>query len=595
MTFSFSRRRGRQRRQWVTAAAAVFIFLAAAFYLYGTRLRLSLVFNHGLELFQQGHYDRALAEFNRILEKSANHPQAVDAIGLVYLFQGDLVRAEIKYEQAVKLGLRLNRRLSHVKYGQHFLSRGSYAPAALEFKHALNLSPRDPEAQLGLALSLHALGRLTEAIEAYRKAVALDPEMKLGHQKLSQARAELERGFIYYIYDRRNTPLARFPVSGREGRRYYPLAQYAAHVIGHHSAEHGQAGLERAFAAYLPGNTVTLTIDARWQRAADQAMGWYKGSLVAVQPKTGEILALVNHPSYNPNRVDEDWKRIAANRNQPLRNRAFENLYTPGSIFKLVSAAAALETELDLSTIFPVQCPGARRFGGQTFWCWQKHGRVESLQSALDTSCNLAMAEIGFSLGPDRLYEYANKFGFGAPLICAWDSAVLDLNLPIATSLAPMPADDRFALAERACGLGKDIFISPLHAALLAAAVANDGRMPAPYVVKEIKTIRGDVLGRAEPRLLATPIRPETAKTLTTFMVDAVEHGIGRKAAIKGLAVAGKTGTTGDSRQGLNGWFICFAPADNPQVALAVYAEKEGTGMDRAAPIARDFLMSILK
>ncbi|MEW6517123.1 MAG: penicillin-binding transpeptidase domain-containing protein [candidate division FCPU426 bacterium] len=595
MSFSLSRRQGRRRRRWVTAAAVLLVFLAAAFYLYGTRLRLNLIFNHALTLFQQGHYDQALEQFNRILEKSANHPQAVDAIGLVYLFQGDLVKAEIKYDQAVKFGLRLNRRLSHVKYGQYFLSRGSYAPAGLEFKHALDLSPRDAEAHLGYALSLHAQGRLTDAIDAYRKAVSLDPDLKLGHQKLSEARSELERGFIYYIYDRRGTPLARFPVSNREGRRYYPLAQYASHVIGYHSEEHGQAGLERAFASYLPGNTVTLTIDARWQRAADQAMGWYKGSLVAIQPKTGEILALVNHPSYNPNRVDEDWKRITSNRNQPLKNRAFETLYTPGSIFKLVTAAAALETELNLSTIFPVQCPGARRFGDQTFWCWQKHGRVESLQSALDTSCNLAMAEIGFALGPDRLYEYANKFGFGAPVACAWSSQVLDCNLPIATSLAPMVSDDRFSLASRACGLGEDIFITPLHAALLAATVANEGRMPAPFVVKEIKNIRGDMLGQAEPRVLATPIQPETAKALTAFMVDAVAHGIGRKAAVEGLTVAGKTGTTGNSRQGLNGWFICFAPAERPQVALAVYAEKEGTGMDRAAPIAREFLLSILK
>ncbi len=595
LSFTSRRRQDRRKRRLITVSLILLVLLSAAAYLYGSRIRVSLHMNKGRAYYQQRHFDQALLEFNRVLEMSTNQPQAIDAIGLIYLSQGDLVRAEIKYEQALKHGLKSNRRFNHVKVGNGYLARGIYAPAELEFRHVLDLTPRDPGAQLGHALSLHALGRLTEAIEAYRKSLDLNSDLKLAQEKLNQARQELERGFIYYIHDRHGTPLARYPVARRAGRRYYSLAQYAAHLIGYVSEQHGSAGLERALATYLPGNQVTLTLDARWQRLADQAMGWRKGALVALDPKTGEILALINHPSFNPNRIDQDWKRITGNKNQPLKNRALEGLFKPGSIFKLITSAAALETDLDLVHIFPVNCTGAVRYSGRTFWCWRRHGQIDSLQAALDTSCNLAMAEVGFALGPDRLYEYSNKFGFGAPITCSFKSEVLDLSFPVATSMAPMVNDNRYDLANRSCGLGEDIAMSPLHAAMLAAAIANQGKMMAPFFIKEIKNIRGQILGHGEPSILRTPVRPETARLIKLYMIDTVQHGIGKKAAIPGITVAGKTGTTGDSRHGLNGWFICFAPAENPRVALAVYAEKEGTGMDIAAPIARRFIESVLK
>jgi penicillin-binding protein A len=595
LSFSSRRKQERRKRRLITSFIIVLVFFSAALYMYGGRIRITIHMNKGRMYYQQRNFDQALMEFNRVLKLSSNHPQAIDAVGLIYLAQGDLVRAEIKYEQAIKHGLKANRRFNHIKVGQTYLNRGIYAPAELEFRHALDITPNDANAHLGHALSLHAMGRLTESIEDYRKSLAANPDLKIAQTKLNQAREELERGFRYYIYDRRGNPLARFPIARHSGRRYYPLAQYAAHLVGYVSQTHGNAGLEKALEPYLPGNVVTLTIDSKWQRAADQAMGWRKGSLVALNPKTGEILAAVNHPSFNPNRIDQDWKKITHNKNQPLKNRALEGLYKPGSIFKLITAAASLETDLDMAQIFPVNCTGAVRYSGKTFWCWRRHGRVDTLQAALDTSCNLAMAEVGFTLGPDRLYEFSNKFGFGAPITCSFKSELLDFSYPLATSVAPMVDDYRYALADRSCGLGSDIAISPLHAAMLAATIANQGRMMAPFFIKEIKNIQDEILGQGVPVVLRTPIQPETAIRIRDFMVDTVQHGIGKKAQIKGIKVAGKTGTTGDSRQGLNGWFICFAPADNPRVAVAVYAEKEGTGMDMAAPIARRFLESVLK
>jgi penicillin-binding protein A len=598
MSFStHSRRRQvRRKRRVLTTAVISLVFLSAAVYLYGGRFRMYLLLNQGKTFLQAGNLEQALGTFNQVLKLHPNHAQATDAVGLTYLIQGDLVRAEVKYDQAVKLGLTPNRLFAHAKIGDGYLARGLYAPAEVEFAHALDLTPRDANARLGHAYSLHALGRVAEAIDEYRKLLALNPDLKAAQTGLARARQDLERGFMYYLYDRRRTPLARYAFLGRPARRYYPLAQYGAHVTGYVSEAHGRAGLEKALESYLPGNSVTLTINADWQRAADRAMRWRKGSLVALDPATGEILALVNHPSFDPNRVDEDWERIQRNRNEPLKNRGTEGLYQPGSIFKTITAAAALENHLALDRIFPVICRGSTRFDDQTFWCWQRHGSVSSIQEALDTSCNIAMAEVGFALGSDRLYECASRFGFGAPLQVPSRSRWLANTLSLATSAAPAASDSRFALANYSCGLGEGMVITPLHAAMLAAAIGNQGRMLSPYLVKEITNIRGETLARSEPALLTTPVSPELAAQLKTFMVDTVANGIGEKAQIKGITVAGKTGTTGDSQHGgLNGWFICFAPAEAPKIAVAVYAEREGTGMDMAAPIAREFLEDALR
>lgn len=585
----------RQKRRLLMATMVGLVFVFAAIYLYSSQVRMAWLLNKGHTYVQQGNLDQALVEFNRVLKIYTNHPQAIDAIGLVYMLQGDLVRAEIKYEQAVKLGLRPNRQFNHAKIGDQYLNRGLYGPAEIEFRHALDLSSRDPHLHLGYAMSLHALGRVADAIEAYRKSLNLDPSLKIAQTLLNRARQELESGNINYILDRHQAPLARFWFQRQEGRRSYTLAQYAAHVTGFISREHGSMGLEKSLAAYLPGNTVRLTIDADWQRAADRALGWRKGSLVALDPATGEILALVNHPSFNPNQIDEDWEKLLRNKNLPLKNRALEGLYEPGSIFKIITAAAAIESKIDMSRIFPIHCTGGVRFDQKAFWCWKRHGQVDSLQVALDSSCNLAMAEVGFALGPLRLYEYANKFGFGVSLKAPNKSDLLEWSFPLATSAAPMPADTRFDVAEYACGLGEGTLITPLHAAVLAAAIANQGRMMSPYYVKEIRNIRGDLLAERGPVTLRSPITPEVALKIKNLMIDTVRHGIGSRAQVAGITVAGKTGTTGDSLHGLNGWFICFAPAENPSVAVAIFTEREGTGMDVAAPIARLFLQDVLQ
>lgn len=598
MPLSFRRRqkKERQRQRLFALLAILLVFLLAAVYLYGNRIKVSLQMNKGHAYFTQGNLDQALMAFNKVLAMKANYPQAIDAIGLIYLTQGDLVRAEIKYEQAIKHGLKFSRRFDHSKIGYSYLSRGIYPQAELEFNHALDISPKESDAQLGHGLALHALGRLTEAISAYRQSLSLNPDLKLAQEKLNQARDELDRDFITYIYDRHQTPLARYSVRSQQKKRYYALAQYTSHIIGYTSEEYGQAGLERALAPYLPGNTVTLTIDADWQRAADRAMGWKKGSLVALDPKTGEIKAIINHPFYNPNRIDQDWSRIIKNKNEPLKNRALGGLYKPGSIFKIITSAAAIESELNLDTIFPVNCSGSVRYSQRSFWCWRRHGQIDSLQAALDTSCNIAMAEVAFGLGPDRLYEFSNKFGFGAPITLAFESKMMDISLPIATSLAPMINASRYHLANRSCGLGDDIKITPLHAAMLAATIANQGKMMQPYLIKEIKNIKDDIIGQGKPKVFRTPIKMATAEMIKAFMIDTVAHGIGKKAQVKGFTVAGKTGTTGSSaRAGLNGWFISFAPAEDPQVAIAIFVDREGSGKDHAAPIARLFYQEILK
>jgi peptidoglycan glycosyltransferase len=166
-----------------------------------------------------------------------------------------------------------------------------------------------------------------------------------------------------------------------------------------------------------------------------------------------------------------------------------------------------------------------------------------------------------------------------------------------ATSLAPMPADNQFALAERACGLGEDYRITPLRAAMLAAAVANHGQLMRPCLIKEVRNIAGEVIASNSPALFHQVMSAETAEKLKDYMIDTTERGIGRKAKVSGVLVAGKTGTarTNKKQKGLDAWFICFAPADKPQVAIAVLAEDEGKGMEVAAPIARSVIQDLIQ
>ncbi|MGH7739395.1 MAG: penicillin-binding transpeptidase domain-containing protein, partial [bacterium] len=230
---------------------------------------------------------------------------------------------------------------------------------------------------------------------------------------------------------------------------------------------------------------------------------------------------------------------------------------------------------------------GYEYIDGKVFYDWKKHGTIHSLQEAFDASCNISYAKLGLALGEDKVLEFNNRFGF--------NSLPKTLSLPVSMSYSPKLGLSRYELADTATGLGADFRITPLNAALIAAAIANDGVMMSPYLVEKLTTINGTVLKENKPVVYKKSISRQTAGFITSMMLNEVERGIGAKARVPGLEVAGKTGTSGSRNPNFNAWFICFAPVENPKIAIAVLAEQGGEGKDVAAPIAKKALKGIMQ
>jgi penicillin-binding protein A len=543
----------------------------------------------GLKHWKSGDLELAKMEFNKVLNRMPGDAKAVDGLGMVEIKADNPDKAKQLYEQAMKMGLTFSRKFDHLKTGQSFIDEGKYEKARLELAHALELQPNNPEVLIALGTAERALGDVLKGEKDYEQAFHFDPKNRKMQVFLEQAREEKDRGSIYYIFDRNGAPLALQWI--KNGERDYPYGKEFAHLIGYIDQKttynRGSTGLEKLYQSYFPGNKLYLTIDYRIQRLISKCMGWQKGAIVVLNPRTGEILGCVSQPTYTPQRVREDWWKYTSNPNNPLRNRAFESLYEPGSIIKIITSAAAIEKNLNLNTVFPLYCKGYTHVDGKLFMDWQKHKNVKSLEEAFDASCNVSFAQLGFALGEDALFEFNNRFGFNV--------VPKTILLPVVASTSPKMGLARYELAETATGLGKDFKITPLNAAMMASAIADDGVLMSPYLISRLTNINGKVLEEKKPVVYKTTISRQTAQFLTTMMVNDVERGIGVKARVAGLKSAGKTGTSGSRNPNFHGWFISFAPAENPKIAMAIVAEHGGTGKDIAAPIARKIYEGLLE
>jgi len=422
--------------------------------------------------------------------------------------------------------------------------------------------------------------------------------------------AEAARQIIWgRILDRSGRPLAWTEARPGPSRRVYAYPALAP-VIGFRSHRHGTGGIEAAYDRQLSTETaqtgtrdilnavldrrsagadVVLTIDSSLQKAADEALGEQRGAVVLLDPRDGDILAMASHPTFDPNTLDADWERLRAAGSAPLLNHATQGRYAPGSIFKTVILAAALQEGIaspsdvfddGMAVLvvegFPIHCENNPR-GLNTF----------DLAHAYAYSCNVTFARLGLELGSLRVKTYAERFGFGQPI---------PLDIPTAASqLSNFPLlIDRVELASAAFGQG-EVLVTPLHMALIAAAIANNGQMPQPRLVREVRDSRGTVLKRTEPGVWRVPVTARTAAVVRDMMVVATEDGWGKQAQIAGVKVAGKTGTAqvgGEAEP--HAWFIGFAPAKEPKAAVAVLVENGGEGSLVAAPIAQQVLKAAL-
>jgi peptidoglycan glycosyltransferase len=408
--------------------------------------------------------------------------------------------------------------------------------------------------------------------------------------------------------------------------RIYLDPQVYAFATGYYSHVYGSAGIERFDNSILAGTDdrlfvkrivelltrnataggdVTLTLNAAAQEAAYRGLAGRRGAVVAVEPATGRILALVSSPSFDPNMLaahdgaaqTKAWTGLNADPNTPLLDRALNQTYPPGSTFKLVTAAAALssgqytptsavpgpaklalpQTSSSLPNDFKGTCtPGS----DQT-----------TITQALQRSCNTTFGAIGMALGDHALRKQADAFGFDGGL---------NIPLPVSTSVFPNNLNDP-QTAQSAIGQ-YDVRATPLQMAMIAAGIANQGTVMVPYLVEQLRSRDLEVLNRTDPRVFSHAITPQVAAELTAIMVGVVDDGTGTNAQIPGVKVAGKTGTAqvGNGKNP-DAWFVSFAPAENPTVAVAVVLENGGSnsqleisGNLLAAPIARAVMQAVL-
>jgi penicillin-binding protein A len=397
--------------------------------------------------------------------------------------------------------------------------------------------------------------------------------------------------------------------------RQYPGAELYAPVTGYYSVVYNKTGLEKAENDVLSGSdprlvfrriadlftgrdpaggNVELTIDPATQKAAMDSLNGVTGAVVALDPSTGAILALASTPSFDPNQLtSHDPAAIRAYREQlsddQLTNQAISQRYSPGSVFKVVVSAAALATgKYTPQTPIPapdeLTLPGTsttlENFNGES--C--NGGADQPLIDALTISCNTAFAQLGIDLGEERVRDMAEAFGI--------DEQAFKMPLTVAPSkLGDIENDAQLGVSS----IGQqDVQLTPMQAAMIASAVANDGRLMKPYLVSQVQAPDLTVVDKTDPEEMSTPVSPEVAAQLTEMMVSVVDNGTGRRARIDGVQVAGKTGTAENSAND-HTWFIGFAPADDPKIAVAVFVRNGGrTGGDISAPIAKTVIQAYL-
>jgi peptidoglycan glycosyltransferase len=397
------------------------------------------------------------------------------------------------------------------------------------------------------------------------------------------------------------------------GKREYPLGAQTAALVGYVSSRYGTSGIEAAFdraltpadssgdpiaqleeiAGVLTGSAtasrgadvVTTIVPAIQEQLYSSLSRYERAAGIVLDPQTGAVLALASVPSYDPNEFDSEFPTLRNDPRAPLLDRALDGLYPPGSTFKIFTASAALDSgAVTMESHF--EDPGYLQIGDFTLHDNESEATgYADLTTAFALSSNVDFAQIALKMGLDAFYGYLNRWSVGAPL---------DFQLPAAPAQVPAKAGIvPGELAQMGFGQGA-LLVSPLQMALIGATIANAGAEPRPYVVRQVVRdgIPASVSSAAS---LGNPVSSDTAAKVTAMMIAVVERGTGTPAKLPGVTVAGKTGTATNPLGRSHAWFVCFAPAEHPRVAVAILVENVGYGATYAAPIARDVLKTALE
>jgi len=384
-------------------------------------------------------------------------------------------------------------------------------------------------------------------------------------------------------------------------KRTYPAGSYACHLTGYNERSGLQRRLRDAFLSAgeyespwaefvdgpLRGNDVILTVDLDAQELATRLLRGRRGAVVALSAHSGAVLALVSAPAYDPELIltsEGEFQIFQADPNVPELNRALQGLYPPGSVIKVFTAAVVLDLDRAREdTTF--DCDGEYAIDGCKITCPQAHGEV-TLREALTVSCNTTFAKLGRYFTADEFEDYARRFRLTALA-----------QLPMFSkrgSIGDFGGEQRdVLLAETAFGQGETV-LTPFAIARMTLAIANEGAVLEPYIIEAVRSPGGRILRSAREREAGRAVSVETARTLAGMMVDVVEHGTGRVASIRGVRVAGKTGSAENPHGRPHSWFTAFAPAESPEVVVTAVVENAGAGAEAAGPIVREVMAHLL-
>ena len=388
--------------------------------------------------------------------------------------------------------------------------------------------------------------------------------------------------------------------SKQKERRSYPYDNLFSHIVGYSTK--GRMGIEAQANYYLinsnvslvekaandaagrknPGDTVYTTLDTEIQKAADEQLNIYKGAIVVSEVKTGKILAMVSHPDFNPNEIQEIWDDLVEDDSSTvLLNRATQGLYPPGSTFKIITALEYYRENPDTWQNYTYECSGAYVSGSRKIRCYhgKSHGTVD-FEKSFAKSCNSSFANIGMVLDRKAFADTLEKLLFNQKL---------PLTLSCSKSSVPISEETEDAeMMQTSIGQGKTQ-ITPIHLNMITNAIANNGVLYKPYVIDRVENNAGKTVKVFAPEAYGKLLEEQEAAFLKEMMTAVVEKGTASK--LKGLSytAAGKTGSAeyGTVKGESHAWFTGFAPAKDPEVSVTIIVEGAGSGGDYAVPIAR--------
>ena len=411
----------------------------------------------------------------------------------------------------------------------------------------------------------------------------------------------LSRNYRGTIYSRDGDVLAETVLDEEQNEmRVYPFKKLFSHVVGY--STQGRMGVEALANYYLintntslsnkvandmagiknPGDNVYTTLDVQIQQVADTELSIYRGAVVVTEISTGKVLAMVSHPNFDPNEIQEIWDSLVENDSSSvLLNRSTQGLYPPGSTFKIVTSLEYIRENPTSYNQYTFNCPGYFKSGESRINCYHgsSHGQVNFVRS-FAKSCNASFAKIGMGLDRESFADTLDDLLFNGEL--PMSLAYAKSSAVVSTDIS---ADD---MMQTSIGQGKTQ-ITPIHLNMITCAIANDGVLMTPYFIDHVENDEGDTVKSFKPGSYGRLMSKEEAEILTQLMTEVVESGTATKLSGQAYTAAGKTGSAeynnikGDS----HAWFTGFAPAEDPEVCVTIIIEGAGSGGDYAVPIAR--------